>query len=126
MFAITIGGKTTEFGPRLASDDDVKRSCGDNRAQHLRHNIRNEARYRELAGHRQTDGNRRIKMTAGNASDRIGHGQNRQAESKSNAEKPNAELWETGSENRAATATEDKPERSQKFRKKFATHNTSP
>ena len=55
-------------------------------------------------------------MAAGNAADRIGHGQDRQAEGEGTPSKADAEFGKGRRQHRAAATAEDEPECAEKFR----------
>src|SRR5689334_15890645 len=54
-------------------------------------------------------------MTTGDVADRVGHREHGQAERKSYPKKPDAEIWESGGQNRAPAAAKYEPERPKEF-----------
>lgn len=61
-------------------------------------------------------------MSAGNVSDSVSHGEDRQAEGESNAKQTDTHIRERGSQNYAAATTKDKPESAKEFSRQFIKH----
>ena len=58
-------------------------------------------------------------MAAGDMTDGIGHGQNRESERERNTHQANADIRKTGGDYSAATTTQHQPECTDKFRAQF-------
>src|ERR1043165_9930885 len=54
-------------------------------------------------------------MTTGDVADRVGHREHGQAERKSYPQEPDAEIWESGGQNRAPAAAKYEQERPKEF-----------
>ncbi len=98
-----------------AARDIEEQERRDDRAEHLRYDIeRNVARV-ETPACPQADGDCGVEVTARNMADRIGHGDDRQTESESDAEQSDADIGKGGGQNRATAAAEHKPECADEF-----------
>ncbi|MCY1518750.1 hypothetical protein D9M68_534750 [compost metagenome] len=126
MLAIAVGGKATELETGLAAGDQIEHARSGNRAQHLGDNVADELVGRKLAGDHQPNRNGRIEVSAGDAADRIGHGEYGETKSKRNAEQADADLRKGSRQHRAAATAENEPECTQKFRRKPFEHAFAP
>src|SRR5512132_528745 len=88
----------------------------------------NDVGQRKAPARPQTQGHRRIEMTAGDVGDGIGHGQEAQAEGKRDTDPSDTQFRKRCSEHGAAAAAEYEPERPEEFgRQTFAKrHGLSP
>jgi hypothetical protein len=111
ILAKAVRRKATHAGEsRLPGYDDVKHHrCGYG-PRDLRSPVGDEVFGLEPAGEHQAKRDGRIEMSARNAANGIGHGQDRQAEGKADAQPADAHIRHAGRQNRAATAPEHKPE----------------
>src|SRR5690606_34238133 len=98
------------IGGTPACDIEERERRGD-RAEHLRDNGEWNVARVETPARPPAYGDRGIEMTARNMADRIGHGHDRQTESKRDSEQSDTDIGKCGGEDRAAAAAENEPER---------------
>jgi len=96
---------------RRSTGDPIENRRSNDRTDNLRHDIRDDVLGGEPSADRETDSYRRIEMASRDMTDRIGHGQDRQAEGQGNAKQVDTDLRKTSGNDRAAAAGEGKPKR---------------
>src|SRR3974390_3318641 len=128
MLAISVRRKSTrkiEFGRPIG--DGVEDAGSDDRADQLRDDVRADEIGRKTASARKPHGDRRVKMTSGEMTDRIGHCQHGQAESQGYTEQSDTDMRESGRDHCAAASAKRQPERAYALgRKTFSVHHDPP
>src|SRR5690606_4231489 len=123
MLAVPVRGEPggrVELG--CAARDDVKHGRGNDPAENLSDDIRQEAGCREASAGPQSHGDGWIEMRARYRPQRIGTREHREAERESDAREPDPELRECRGEHGAAAAAEYEPEGAEKFGGELRTH----
>ena len=95
MLAISVRRKSTceiEFGRSVG--DGIEDAGSDDRADQLRDDVRADEIGWKAASARKPHGDRRVKMTSGEMTDRVGHCQHGQAESQGYTEQSNVSVVE--------------------------------
>ena len=81
MRVIAVGCKALrQIEAGRAARDHIEQRCGNDRADHLRDDIRNDLLRRKPSAGREADRDGGIEMAAGDVADRIGHGYDAQSE----------------------------------------------
>ena len=110
---------------RLAAGDRIEHGGAGDRAEHLRDDVGHQLGGLEPPARPQADRDRRIEMAARDVADRIGHGQDRQAERQRDAGEADAELRKRCGKHRGAASAKNQPGRSDEFGRKLAHHCTA-
>ena len=130
MIAVTICSKTVdlEIEASTTRSNRPDRKCSENCADHLNDHIRKDFLGRETLRDPQTDGDGRVEVTTGNVTNRVGHGQNSEAECERNANKSDTQLNAIAAADQfccqygATAATEHEPERADRFGDELFAH----
>src|SRR5262245_61981122 len=111
MLPVSVGRKSlAEIKTRSALGDRIEEERSHDGADELGDDVGNDLSGGEAAARGQAEGYRRIDMASRNVADRIGHGQEREAEGQRNTEKADADLWKARGDDRASTTPERQPE----------------
>ncbi len=116
MFSVAVGGETAELEPCLAAGDQIQGSGPYDRAEHLGDDIAGKIARREPFPDHQSDGHRRVEMTARDMPDGVGHGEDGEAECERDAEQPDPDLRKRCGQDGTAAPSEHQPERADGFR----------
>ena len=130
-FAIAVA-REARFGrrePVLARGDDEKNSTGDGRSDDLDDPVGQDCRPFDAPCHRAAECDRRVEMAARDMSEGVRARDNREAECERDADEADAHvdrpvLNHFRREDCGTTATEDEPERSDKFRPQAVRHGS--
>ncbi len=121
---VAVAGETAgdEVETRLARGDQRQHQCTQHRADHLSDDVRQQVASGKAAGDGQADAHRRIQVAAGDMADRIGHGQDSEAERERNAHEADTQTvdraGEASGEDGAAAASEHEPEGAEQLGRK--------
>jgi hypothetical protein len=105
---------------RRARRDQVEHAAGDDAADHLRDDVRQQLVAGEPLPEEQPDADRRVEVAARNVPNSVRHRQHGQPEGERDADEADAELGESGREHGAPAAAEHEPERTKKLRDELA------
>ena len=119
VVAIAIGGQIGHLGAGLAAGNEVQRGCRHDGAQDLGNDVAGQLGKAKTPRHRQTDGDRRVEVAAGDGAEGVSARQHRQAEGKGHAQQADAHFWKGRCQHRAATTAKRQPESTQKLRRPF-------
>ena len=112
--------KSPRFESRLAARDQIEDAGSDDRADHLRDEVRQQQSSGEASACPQAHGHRGIEVAAGNRTECVGPGQHGETERQRDASEADAERGKCGSQHSASAAAEHQPERSEKFERKVS------
>ena len=106
-------GTQIEVGP--AASDQVEDDGCENAADHLRTDVGGEFAGWETTSDGEADGDRGVDVSAGNVTDGVGHGQQRQTKHQADAQESDAQIGKGRGQHSASTTSENKPERTDKL-----------
>lgn len=116
MFAVSVAGEPSgQTEVRFARGNGVEHAAGQNGAQTLGDDIRNEIPAREPAAEPEAHGDSRVEMAARNVAEGVRSGQDGQSESKCHSHKTHARIGEGAGVDGRTAAAKNKPERTKKF-----------
>jgi hypothetical protein len=116
MRVIAVGGKALgQIETGRAACDHVEQRRGNDRADHLGNDVRQNLADRKAPARGETDRDGGIEMAAGDVADRIGHGHDAQAECQRHTDQADTDLRKTGGDDRAAASRKSEPERADRL-----------
>src|SRR5215471_468831 len=116
MIAIAVRSKSSAGAEaRFAACDDIEHTRCNDCPDDLCHNVRQQLRGGKSLAGAQAYRYGGIQMTTRDMSDRVGHGEHGQTERQGDSKQADSYVRESGGNYRAATASQDQPEGTEKF-----------
>src|SRR5882757_1619700 len=116
MGTVPVAGKAAgNIKPSLTTGDDEKHSGSCQAAKNLSDNIRYELTGRKPPARHQPKRNGWVQVASRDMANGESHRKNSETERQRHANKPNSQIWKSGSKNSSAATSKNQPKRAYEF-----------